>query len=159
MGAWVEETHDFILGGESWPLQARFGYDPFMPTSEVRKFTWSEVPKENVTPLIARQIVTGEHAMAGLITLQKGSHVPRHSHVSEQLTYVLEGSLRFLIDGQQIVVNAGEILVIPAWVEHEATAVEHTVELDIFSPIRQDWLDGTDTYFQRDPGGPPASKG
>jgi quercetin dioxygenase-like cupin family protein len=127
-----------------------------MSIPAVRKFTWSEVPKENVTPTIARQIVTGVSAMAGLITLQKGSHVPRHSHVSEQLTYVFEGALRFVIDGEQILVSAGEILVIPAWVEHEATAVEHTVELDIFSPIRQDWLDGTDTYFQS--GAPPAKR-
>ena len=120
-----------------------------MSTNLVRKIAWSEVPKENVTPTIARQIVTGEKAMAGMITLQKGSHVPKHSHESEQLTYVLEGSLRFLIDGQEILVSAGEVLVIPSWVEHEATAVEHTVELDIFSPIRKDWLDGTDTYFRR----------
>ena len=120
-----------------------------MPTTSVQKFTWSEVPKDNVTPTIARQIVTGVSAMAGLITLQKGSHVPKHSHVSEQLTYVFEGALRFVIDGREILVSAGEILVIPAWVEHEATAIEHTVELDIFSPIRQDWLDGTDTYFQK----------
>ena len=126
----------------------RFGYDSFMSTSGVKKFTWSEIPKENVTPAIARQIVTGVSAMAGMITLQKGSHVPKHSHVSEQLTYVLEGSLRFLILGEEIMVRAGEILVIPAWVEHEAFAMEHTVELDIFSPIRKDWLDGTDTYFQ-----------
>ena len=120
-----------------------------MSTNGVRKVIWSEVPREMVTPTIARQIVTGAQAMAGMITLEKGSHVPKHSHESEQLTYVFEGSLRFLIDGEEILVSAGEILVIPAWVEHEATAVERTVELDIFSPIRKDWLDGTDTYFQR----------
>ena len=119
-----------------------------MSTSPVRKFTWSEIPKQQMTPLITRQIVTGASAMVGTITLQKGSGVPKHSHVSEQLTYVLEGALRFVIDGREILVAAGEILVIPAWVEHEATAIEYTVELDIFSPIRQDWLDGTDTYFQ-----------
>ena len=119
-----------------------------MPENRVRKVVWSEVPKENLTPTISRQIVTGVQAMAGMITLQKGSRVPKHSHVSEQLTCVFEGALHFLIDGEEILVSAGEILVIPAWVEHEATAVEHTVELDIFSPIRQDWLDGTDTYFQ-----------
>ncbi len=125
-----------------------------MSTNEVRKLVWSQVPKDNVTPTIARQVVTGAQAMAGMITLQKGSHVPKHSHVSEQLTYVLEGSLRFVIDGREILVSAGEILVIPAWVEHEATAVEETRELDIFSPIRQDWLDGTDTYFQAGISGP-----
>lgn len=119
-----------------------------MSTNGVRKVVWSEVPKENVTPTIARQIVTGAQAMAGMVTLQKGSYVPKHSHESEQLTYVLEGALRLVVDGQDILVSAGEILVIPAWVEHDATAVEDTVELDIFSPIRKDWLDGTDTYFQ-----------
>jgi quercetin dioxygenase-like cupin family protein len=122
-----------------------------MSKNGVRKVRWSEVPKENVTPVIARQIVTGAQAMAGLVTLQKDSYVPRHSHESEQLTYVFEGAMRFLIDDQEIVLKAGEILVIPAWVEHEATAIEHTVELDIFSPIRKDWLDGTDTYFQAAP--------
>jgi quercetin dioxygenase-like cupin family protein len=130
-----------------------------MSKNGVRKVSWSEVPKENVTPVIARQIVTGAQAMAGMITLQKDSYVPRHSHVSEQLTYVIEGALKFLIDGEEIVVKAGEILVIPAWVEHEATAIEHTVELDIFSPIRKDWLDGTDTYFQAGTKGAPVSRG
>lgn len=125
-----------------------------MSTNHVRKLVWSEVPKEHVTPVITRQIVTGEKAMAGMITLQKGSYVPKHSHESEQLTYVIEGSLRFLIDGREILVSAGEVLVIPAWVEHEATAIELTVELDIFSPIRKDWLDGTDAYFQAGAEGP-----
>lgn len=118
-------------------------------TKAVTKFSWSEMPREAVTPEISRQIVTGASAMAGMIYLKKGSHVPKHSHVSEQLTFVIEGLLRFQIDGEEIMVGPGEILVIPAWVEHEATAVEETRELDIFGPIRQDWLDGTDSYFQK----------
>jgi quercetin dioxygenase-like cupin family protein len=129
-----------------------------MADTKVQKFSWSEVRKDNVTPTITRQIVTGEKAMAGIIHLQKGSYVPKHSHESEQLTYVFEGKLRFVIDGKEIMVGAGEILVIPSWVEHEATAIEETHELDIFGPIRQDWLDGTDSYFQKGIGGPPASK-
>jgi len=124
----------------------------------VRKVAWSDVPKEQLTPTIARQIITGAQAMAGMITLEKGSHVPRHSHVSEQLTYVLEGELLFRIDGNEISLKAGEVLVIPAWVEHEATALVRTVEVDIFSPIRQDWLDGTDTYFQAGSDGSAAEK-
>ena len=129
-----------------------------MSTSGVRKLSWSEVPKEQVTPTIVRQIVTGTQAMAGMITLQKGSYVPKHSHESEQLTYVLEGSLQLTIEGREIVVSAGEILVIPAWIEHEGIALEDTLELDIFSPIRKDWLDGTDTYFRAGVSGPPGSK-
>ncbi len=126
-----------------------------MSTSVARKLVWSEVPKDNVTPTITRQIVAGAQAMAGMITLKKGSYVPKHSHESEQLTYVFEGSLRLVVAGEEFVVGAGEILVIPAWVEHEATALEDTLELDIFSPIRKDWLDGTDTYFQKAIEGPP----
>lgn len=126
-----------------------------MATSSARKLAWSEVPKDHVTPTITRQIVTGTQAMAGLISLRQGSYVPKHSHESEQLTYVFEGSLRLVVAGEEFVVGAGEILVIPAWVEHEATALEDTVELDIFSPIRKDWLDGTDTYFQKGIAGPP----
>lgn len=118
-------------------------------TKTVTKFSWADMPRETVTPDISRQIVTGKDAMAGMIYLKKGSHVPKHSHVSEQLTFVIEGLLRFQIDGKEIMVGPGEILVIPAWVEHEATAVEETRELDIFGPIRQDWLDGTDSYFHK----------
>ena len=109
-------------------------------------------------PAIAFSPVTIWRVMVGIIHLQKGSYVPKHSHESEQLTYVFEGKLRFVIDGKEIMVGAGEILVIPSWVEHEATAIEETHELDIFGPIRQDWLDGTDSYFQKGIGGPPASK-
>ncbi|MEO5761577.1 MAG: cupin domain-containing protein [Vicinamibacteria bacterium] len=127
-------------------------------SSKVAKFKWSDVPMEAVTPTISRQIVTGEHAMAGIIYLKKGSYVPKHSHESEQLTYVFEGLLRFVIEGREIMVGAGEILVIPSWVEHEATAVEETREMDVFSPIRKDWLDGTDTYFQKGLSGAPEPK-
>lgn len=119
-----------------------------MPQNNVRKVAWSDVPKEQLTPTIFRQVVSGVQAMAGMLTIEKGSGVPKHSHESEQLTYVLEGELLFVIDGREIPLKAGEVLVIPAWVEHEATALVRTVEIDIFSPIRQDWLDGTDTYFQ-----------
>ena len=129
-----------------------------MTTQGARKFLWSQIPKDNVTPMITRQIVTGASAMAGLINLAKGAYVPRHSHESEQLTYVFQGSLRLIVAEQEFVVNAGEILVIPAWVEHEAVALEDTLELDIFSPIRKDWLDGTDTYFQKGIAGPPEEK-
>jgi quercetin dioxygenase-like cupin family protein len=129
-----------------------------MTIQGARKFVWSQIQKDNVTPMITRQIVTGAAAMAGLINLTKGAYVPRHSHESEQLTYVFNGSLRLIVADQEFVVNAGEIVVIPAWVDHEAVALEDTLELDIFSPIRKDWLDGTDTYFQKGIAGPPAEK-
>ena len=126
-----------------------------MSASALRKFRWSDIPKESVTPVISRQLITGEKAMAGLITLEKDAYVPRHSHESEQITWVFEGCLRFVIGGEEILVGPGEVLVIPSWLEHEATALERTVECDLFSPIRHDWLDGTDTYFQRGAPGAP----
>ena len=85
---------------------------------------------------------------AGQVYLKKGALVPMHSHESEQMTYVLQGALKFLINGEEITVREGEVLHIPSWVEHQAEALDDTFELDLFSPIRQDWLDHTDTYFQ-----------
>ena len=115
---------------------------------------WQQVPREQLNPLLARQVVSGKKAMVARVYLQKGAIVPAHSHESEQLSYVLEGALRFQITNsetsqvEEIVVNAGEVLVIPSQVVHGAVALEDTIDLDIFSPIRQDWLDGTDTYLR-----------
>ena len=97
--------------------------------------------------MISRKIVTGEREMLAQIYLKKGALVPMHSHESEQMTYVLQGALKFLINGEEITVREGEVLHIPSWVEHQAEALDDTFELDLFSPIRQDWLDHTDTYF------------
>ena len=99
--------------------------------------------------LLSRKIVTGEREMLAQIYLKKGALVPMHNHESEQMTYVLQGALKFLINGEEITVREGEVLHIPSWVEHQAEALEDTFELDIFSPIRQDWLDHTDTYFHK----------
>ncbi|HET7503146.1 MAG TPA: cupin domain-containing protein [Kofleriaceae bacterium] len=105
-----------------------------------------------MTDEIDRRIITGERMMLAHVYLKKGSVVPRHSHENEQLTYILEGALKFSIgeDGaQQITVRAGEVLVIPSNVPHQAEALEDTLDVDVFSPPRQDWLDGTDSYFHR----------
>lgn len=120
-------------------------------TTRARLQRWDELELEKVTEMISRKIVTGEREMLAQIYLKKGAVVPMHSHESEQITYVLQGALRFLIDGEQITVREGEVLVIPSWVEHQAEALDDTFELDVFSPIRQDWLDKTDTYFHDKP--------
>lgn len=116
---------------------------------------WEKVRHEQLNPLLARQVVSGEKAMIARVYLRKGCYVPPHSHEGEQLSYILEGSLEFHIfdaPGQaprdKIVVGAGEILVIPSNVVHAALALEDTVDLDIFSPIRHDWLNGTDNYLR-----------
>ena len=113
-------------------------------------FRWNDMPKERVTDEIDRRLVTGERTMLAHVYLRKGSVVPRHAHENEQFTYILQGALRFWIgedESQELVVHAGEVLHIPSNVPHKAEAVEDTVDLDVFTPIRQDWLDGTDTYF------------
>lgn len=117
-----------------------------------RLFRWDEMPKERVTDVISRRLVTGARTMLAHVYLDKGSVVPRHSHDNEQFTYILSGALRFKLgaDGREVVtVRAGEVLHIPSNLPHEAEALEDTVDLDVFTPIRQDWLDGTDTYFHR----------
>ena len=121
-------------------------------SSGVTFHRWNDMPRERVTNEIDRRVITGERMMLAHVYLKKGSVVPRHSHENEQLTYILEGALRFKIgpEGSEvIVVRAGEVLVIPSNVPHEAEALEDTLDVDVFNPPRQDWLDGTDHYFRQ----------
>jgi quercetin dioxygenase-like cupin family protein len=123
-----------------------------MKTSDVTLYRWDEMPKERVTDQIDRRVVTGERIMLAHVYLTKGSVVPRHSHENEQITYILSGALRFWIgedEGQELVVRAGDVLHIPSNLPHKAEALEDTLDVDVFSPPRQDWLDGTDDYFRR----------
>ena len=111
---------------------------------------WADMPKEKVTDLISRRLVTGQGMMLAHVYLAKGAIVPRHQHHNEQLTYILEGALRFWLgeDGAETVdVRAGEVLHIPSNVWHKAEALEDTLDVDVFSPPREDWLNHTDTYF------------
>ncbi|HET7458126.1 MAG TPA: cupin domain-containing protein, partial [Gemmatimonadaceae bacterium] len=105
-----------------------------------------------VTDMIDRRLITGDRMMLAHVYLKKGSIVPTHSHENEQITYILEGALRFWIgdDGaQEVVVRAGEVLTIPSNVVHKAEALEDTLDVDVFSPPRQDWLNHTDSYFHK----------
>ena len=116
----------------------------------VRLFRVDDLPLEKVTDQIDRRLITGDRIMLAHVYLKKGSIVPTHSHENEQITYILEGALRFWIgedESEEIVVRAGEVLHIPSNVVHKALALEETLDVDVFSPPRQDWLDGTDTYF------------
>lgn len=120
----------------------------------IRYARWDDIRKERVTDDISRQLFTGERMMLAHVHLEKGAIVPTHSHENEQLTWVLEGALRFWIGDphegvEELVVRKGEVLYIPSNVPHKAEALEDTFDVDVFSPPRQDWLDGTDTYFHR----------
>src|SRR5690349_22352010 len=102
---------------------------------------WDEIALEKVTEMISRKIVSGEREMLAQIYLKRGALVPFHTHDSEQMTYILQGALRFYIGGEEIIVREGEVLHIPSRVPHQAEALEDTLELDIFSPGRAEWID------------------
>jgi quercetin dioxygenase-like cupin family protein len=120
-----------------------------MTSPRIHQYRWDEIALEKVTEMISRKIVTGEREMLAQIWLKKGAIVPAHQHESEQLSYVLQGALKFTIQGEEFVVREGEVLHIPSMVPHQAEALDDCFEMDVFSPIRQDWLDKTDDYFRR----------
>ena len=118
----------------------------------VRKLVWEEMEREFVVEGIERRIISAERMMLTHVYLKRGAVVPLHSHHNEQFTYVLEGVLRFWIGGEEsepIDIGPGEVLHIPSHVPHKAEALEDTLDVDVFSPPRQDWLDKTDDYFRR----------
>jgi quercetin dioxygenase-like cupin family protein len=111
--------------------------------------TWDSVPLETMSDLISRKVITGEKAMVAQVFLKKGAVVPEHHHESEQITYIMEGALKFELEGREVIVRKGEVLHIPSNVPHRAVALEDTLDLDIFSPIRKDWLTKDDAYLRR----------
>ncbi len=117
--------------------------------TQVRHVSFSEMPVEKVNPLLERQFVYGQRAMLARLVLHKGCVVPEHQHENEQITYILEGALRFTIEGRELTVRAGEVLVIPSNVVHRAEALEDTVDIDLFDPPRQDWITGADSYLRK----------
>lgn len=117
--------------------------------NRARHASFAAMPIEHLNPLIERQYVSAERSMLAKLLLRKGCVVPMHHHENEQITYILEGALKFILDGEEIVVRGGEVLVIPPNVPHSAEALEDTVDLDVFSPPRADWLAGTDQYLRK----------
>jgi len=114
-------------------------------------YRWEDMPKETLSESLDRRLITGDRVMLAHVYLKKGSIVPRHSHENEQVTYILEGGLRFWIgadESEVIDVRAGEVLHIPSFVQHKAEALEDTLDVDIFSPPREDWLNKTDDYLR-----------
>jgi quercetin dioxygenase-like cupin family protein len=115
----------------------------------MKHHTWDTVPLEVMSDLISRKVITGQKAMVAQVFLKKDAVVPEHHHESEQITYILEGALKFELEGREVTVRQGEVLHIPSNVPHRAVALEDTVDLDIFSPIRTDWLTKDDAYLRR----------
>jgi len=131
-----------------------------MPTSSDRTagersvtwYRWEEMPREKVSAMLDRRLITGDRMMLAHVYLKQGCVVPKHTHENEQFTYILEGALRFWIgddEKEEVVVRAGEVLHIPSNVPHKAEALDDTLDVDVFSPPREDWLNKTDSYLRR----------
>jgi len=105
-----------------------------------RLHRWDEIALEKITEMMSQKIIAGEREMLAQIYLKRGALVPMHTHDSEQMTYVLQGALKFLVGGEEVTVREGEVLHIPSGAPHQAEALEDTFELDVFSPIRVDWI-------------------
>ena len=123
-----------------------------MSTESVRHFIVDEMDREDVAPGLSRSLISGDRVMLAHVYLEKGFVVPRHAHENEQITYVLDGALKFWIgedEEEVVVVSKGEVLHIPSNVYHKAEALEDTLDVDVFSPPREDWLTGTDDYLRR----------
>jgi len=129
--------------------RARLAKTPIKANQAKLKYIpWSTVEVEDLNPLLQRQMLVGETMMLARVLLKKGCVVPEHSHHNEQITYILEGALKFWIDGKVIVVKGGDVLTIPPHMPHKAEALEDTVDLDVFNPPREDWLNKTDKYLR-----------
>ena len=112
-------------------------------------YDWSQIPKEQLNPQIARQVVHGAKLTIARLFLRKGAVVPDHSHHHEQVTVLEEGRLLFTIDGQEQELAGGQALEIPPHAVHKVVAMEDSVALDVFSPAREDWIRGDDAYLRR----------
>lgn len=115
-------------------------------------YRWEDMPRERVSDTLERRLITGDRMMLAHVYLAKGCIVPKHSHMNEQLTYILEGALHFWLgedQSEEVVVRAGEVLHIPANLPHKAEALEDTLDVDIFDPPRADWLNKTDAYLRK----------
>jgi len=120
--------------------------------ADAKHYRWDDMTAEPLKGTISRRLITGERMMIAHVYFKKGDDVPRHEHENEQITYVLEGALHFWLGAngdREVVVRAGEVLVIPSNLPHRALALEDTLDVDVFNPPRQDWLNGSDAYLRR----------
>jgi quercetin dioxygenase-like cupin family protein len=122
-----------------------------MPTTanDVLHHRWSDIQPEQINASIARQFITAERVTIARFELKRAGVVPRHAHENEQVSYIVSGTLKFVFDDREVVVRGGELIQIPPNVPHAAEVIEDCVAIDVFSPVRQDWIDKTDSYFQR----------
>jgi quercetin dioxygenase-like cupin family protein len=130
-------------------MLAQLGQLEEAPLSTLEKSSWKALEIEQLNDKLSRQMISGENATISQLLLKKGATVPRHSHMNEQYSWILSGALKFIFDDREILVGAGEILLIPANVAHSAVALEDTVDVDIFAPRREDWIRKEDSYLRK----------
>lgn len=119
--------------------------------SSVPHYRWDDMPAEQLKGGLTRKLITGDRMMIAHVYFKKGAEVPRHAHHNEQITYILSGALKFWFGAEgesERIVRAGEVIVIPSHLPHRALALEDTLDVDVFSPPREDWLAGTDSYLR-----------
>lgn len=112
-------------------------------------YEWEKIQKEQMNPLLERQVIHGDHITVARLNLKKGCSVPIHSHHNEQISMIEQGALKFMIAGVEKVVSAGQVMRIPPHVPHSAEAMMDSVAVDLFSPIREDWIRGDDAYLRK----------
>ncbi len=115
----------------------------------MQQYEWTRIEKEQVNPTFARQVIHGETMTVARVYLKKGGLVPEHSHHNEQISMMEQGTLRFVLEGQELILKAGQVLRIPPNVPHSAEALEDSIAVDLFSPIREDWIRGDDAYLRK----------
>jgi quercetin dioxygenase-like cupin family protein len=130
-------------------MLARLDQHEEAPLSALEKSSWKTMEIEKLNDKLSRQMISGENATISQLLLKKGAAVPRHSHMNEQYSWIISGALKFVFDDREILVGAGEILLIPANVAHSAVALEDTVDVDIFAPRREDWIRKEDSYLRK----------
>ena len=116
---------------------------------DVKLLKFDKMPLEKLTDKVSRRYVYGEQGMLARFDLKKGAVIPEHHHPNEQITYILSGAVKVTIQGKDYLVQSGEVIIIPANVPHRFEALEDSIDLDVFSPPREDWINGTDTYFRK----------
>jgi len=117
--------------------------------SAMQRYEWNQIEKEQLNPAFARQVIHGESMTVARVYLKKGCLVPEHSHHNEQISMMEQGTLRFVLAGAELILKAGEVLRIPPHVPHSAEALEDSIAVDLFSPVREDWIRGDDAYLRK----------
>jgi quercetin dioxygenase-like cupin family protein len=145
---WQRHETPLTAQGFPWRMLERRESAKEESVSTLEKTSWKTMELEKLNERISRQMISGENATLSQLLLKQGAVVPRHSHVNEQYSWIISGALKFIFDDREILVGAGEVLLIPAHVPHSAVALEDTVDVDFFAPRREDWIQKEDSYLR-----------